>query len=231
MSSGSGGLCGEPVSGKSLIVVDVRKSKGPRSFPRGRMWARGKPRGSLSLGLDVSQLVFRLHCPLEILLMQRDTCCSLGEWLNFDHYSHYSGSVNRGPCELLTSMVKANPLSFLFGTKFGDNCVIGRYIFRLRSLAITCRYLILSLHGMITKWLVWVQRLNLNWGYEHGSQSGLKLHHLLIQSIRLNQYQNNFFYQIFIAFIHWVGLKIGFTQYGTKQKAIKTNTTLKTNVT
>jgi len=28
----------------------------------------------------------------------------------------------------------------------------------------------------------------LNWEYKYGSQSGLSLHHLLIQSIRSNQY-------------------------------------------
>ena len=38
---------------------------------------------------------------------------------------------------------------------------------------------------------------NLNWKYEQGSQSGPKLHHVLIQSIISNQNQNIFINQIF----------------------------------
>jgi len=39
------------------------------------------------LGLNVIQLVSRVRCPLETLLVRWDTCHDLGEWSDFDHYS------------------------------------------------------------------------------------------------------------------------------------------------
>jgi len=42
---------------------------------------------ALFLGLDVSQLVSRVCCPLKMLLEWRDTCRDLGEWSDSDHYS------------------------------------------------------------------------------------------------------------------------------------------------
>jgi len=89
------------------VSLDVRKTKGPRSSPRGWMWARDKPRGSLlgdecelgaspevlSLELNRSQLVSRVCFPLETLLVPRDTYRDLGEWSESDLYSllHFVG--------------------------------------------------------------------------------------------------------------------------------------------